>query len=164
MPVNIDHAAFHQEKLTKVGLGGLIENDEKAFSELQIAADHDLELHLDQLRGINSLGVRAFVIWSSNLQNKKITVHDAPKCFIDQLNLIAGFMPPQTQVRSFYVPYFSELTGEEENILFIVGINFYLFEERWKLALPEVRDSQGHLMSIDVQAERYFKFLEKMRS
>lgn len=163
MSVKMDFVILKEQNVAKVSLGGLLENDEKSLATLQIPEHLDLHLHLDQLRGINSLGVRAFVNWASPLKNAKILIYDAPKCFIDQVNMVDGFLPKQARVRSFSVPYYSESTGEETPVLFSVGINFYLYEGQWKFSFPEVHDSNGQLMSVDIQPERYFRFLEKMK-
>ncbi|CAE80487.1 hypothetical protein AB1A81_12370 [Bdellovibrio bacteriovorus] len=163
MSVKVDHVILKDQNLARVSLGGVLENDEKALAELSIPATLDLHLHLEQLRGINSLGVRAFVNWSSKLKNPKIMIHDAPKAFVDQINMVDGFLPAQARMRSFYVPYYSEATGEETQVQFTIGINFYLYEGQWKFFFPEVHDSRGNLMSVDVQPERYFRFLNKMK-
>lgn len=163
MSIKLDHVILKDQNMAKISLSGLLENDERAFADLDIPADLELHLHLEQLKGINSLGVRTFINWSSKLENSKIFVHDAPKGFVDQMNMVAGFLPPQTRVRSFYVPYYSEITGEETPVLLEIGINFYLFDGQWKFSFPEVQDRNGNLMSMDIQPERYFKFLEKMK-
>ena len=77
--------------------------------------------------------------------------------------MVAGLLPEHARVRSFFVPYYSEITGEEENTVFTAGINFYLYEGQWKFSFPEIQDSKGNPMFIDIQPERYFKFLEKMK-
>lgn len=163
MAIKLNHVILNDQNIAKLSFDGILENDEKAFADLSIPENMELHLHLGQLRGINSLGVRAFVNWSMTLKNPKIFIHDAPKCFVDQLNMISGFLPPQSRVRSFYVPYYSEGTGEEFPVLLSVGINFYLFEGQWKFTFPEVMDSKGQPMAIDIQPERYFRFLEKMK-
>lgn len=163
MAVTVNHVILKDQKLARVSLSGLLESDEKTLLDLQIPDDLELHLHLEKLRGINSLGVRAFVIWSSKLKNPKILIHDAPKSFVDQINMVDGFLPPQARMRSFFVPYYSEATGEESQALFAIGINFYLYEDQWKFSFPEIHDSRGNLMSLDVQPERYFRFLNKMK-
>lgn len=163
MAMQLNYIELPKEKIAKVSFAGIIESDDKLFATLQVPADFALEIHLEQLRGINSLGVRSFIIWSSTLKNSKITIHDAPKSFVDQLNMVAGLLPDQTRMRSFVVPYYSEITGEEESTIFAAGINFYLFEGQWKFSFPEIQDSKGNAMFLDIQPERYFKFLEKMK-
>lgn len=163
MAIEVDFTLLEDLTTANIRLNGLLQNDEKALTSLRIPGTCEVHLHLGQLRGINSLGVRAFVNWISSLPNEKIIIHNAPKSFIDQANMVDGFFPARARIRSFYVPYFSENTNEEVQALFSIGINFYLYEGVWKFSFPEIYDSRGRLMSVDIQPERYFKFLEKMK-
>lgn len=163
MAIKVDFALLKDLTTANISFDGVLENDEKALSALHIPDAAEIHLHLGQLSRINSLGVRSFINWISPLANERIVIYDAPKCFIDQLNMVDGFLPSRARIRSFYVPYYSEETSEETQVLFSIGLNFYLYEGHWKFSFPEIYDSRGNLMSVDIQPERYFKFLERMK-
>jgi hypothetical protein len=57
---------------------------------------------------------------------------------------------------SFYVPYYSEHTNETQRVLLTRG-HEYLED---KVSLPELRDKEGNPMELDVDANRFFKFLQ----
>lgn len=78
---------------------------------------------------------------------------------MNQLNLVAGFLPPKTEIESFFVPYYSEKTNEESLILFTKFLEYKSVDGNIKISFPKVTDSQGNMMELDVLEENYFRFL-----
>jgi hypothetical protein len=74
--------------------------------------------------------------------------------FVNQLNLVDGFLPPKTEIESFFVPYFSERTGEETQVLFTKFLEYKVMGGKIKLTLPDVRDSNGDKMEIDTMEDQ----------
>ena len=111
-------------KTVKLEFSGALANDEITLSHFNFDTDTEVQLILNNLTSVNSLGVRSFVGWHKQLSYRNIIIVDAPKCFIDQANVVDSFLPERTKIKSFFVPYYSEQTEEETNILFEVGINF----------------------------------------
>jgi hypothetical protein len=67
-------------------------------------------------------------------------------------------LPINGKVMSFYVPYFSDVTDAERNILFQYGKEF----TEGHLNLPEsIEDEEGNQMDIDVVESKYFRFILK---
>src|SRR5262245_49973095 len=78
-----------------------------------------LEIDLSGLKMINSMGCRIWLKWIRNAKALKGTslVRCSP-AFINQLNLMHGFIPEDVKVRSFFVPYMCESCGKEQLLLF----------------------------------------------
>ena len=110
---------------------------------------------LDQLKLINSSGVREWINFLDLLSEKDIVYRKCPKIFIDQLNMVNGMLRDNISIESFYVPFYSEESDEEKDVLMnpsdIQDIN----------NLPEQKDSQGNLLEFDDIPQKYFKFLNR---
>ncbi|MBX7231214.1 MAG: hypothetical protein K1X29_03915 [Bdellovibrionales bacterium] len=119
----------------------------------------EIELDLAQIQSINSCGIREWIKWLSHTQSsQKITFKNCPKLIVDQINMVAGFLPVNGVVESFFVPYFSEDSGEEKMILFRRGFEF----DGSNIQAPDnVKGTSGELMEMDVIESKYFNFLKK---
>jgi hypothetical protein len=73
--------------------------------------------------------------------------------------MVQGFLPATGRVLSFYVPYYSEETGNEKLVLFRYG---HEFTDQGMQNVPEIiKDDDGSEMEIDVVDSKYFKFIKK---
>jgi hypothetical protein len=116
-------------------------------------------MDLEKITAINSCGIREWIKWLKSMPAEvKLTYRQCPKVIVDQINMVAGFLPPNGSVESFFVPYFNEESGAEKMILFRNGEEF----KEGNLNPPaEVKDEKGQLMEMDVIEAKYFKFLKK---
>jgi hypothetical protein len=80
-----------------------------------------------------------------------------------QFNMVEGFLPPKSQVSSFFVPFYSESADQEENVLFHVGKevtstggNIAINYDPKAAKLGGVDD-----MEMDVTEGKYFQFLKR---
>lgn len=92
----------------------------------------------------------------TTLQKEKITLTHCPKVFIDQVNMVKGFLPGNCVIESFYVPYYSEQTSQEKKILFQKNVNF---PEKKINYNPKTVGNDGVIYEIDIIPGKYFKFL-----
>lgn len=141
----------------KVSIGGAIDEDTD-FSKTDISAAQDIELHLANIKSINSCGIRDWMKWISTAPGAVFTFTECPKVIVDQINMVQGFLPATGKVQSFYVPYYSEESEQEKNVLFNFGKEF---TDQGLVGAPEVKDSTGAEMEMDVVESKYFKFLQK---
>ena len=132
-------------------------NEKTDFKSNSIENAEIVKIFFQNVKYINSLGVREWVKWINTNQNSKIRLYECPRSIIDQVNMFSGFFPSNALVLSFYVPYHSEQTDETKNILFRYGKEFY---DGGKLELPQVLDSKGLAMNLDIFPEKYFNFLK----
>lgn len=120
-----------------------------------------VEFDLVELTHINSIGIRNFRDWLSTLKVPELTFSYCPRVFVDQVNMVMDFLPKHAKVLSFYVPYYSDGTSEDKLVLFTRGKEFQVVDGEVKITFPEVLDSKGKEMDVDVIGDRYFGFLTK---
>ncbi len=134
---------------------GIIDEDTD-FQTCPIAEAKEIHLKLKDIKSINSCGIREWIKWLAQNPMAKTFWYECPKVIVDQINLVDGFLPPNSLVESFFVPYFNEESEEEKQMLFTRGKEF----SDSNLQSPEVKDSSGNLMEMDVIEAKYFKFLK----
>lgn len=139
-------------------ISGQIDEDVD-FSSQALTGVQEIVLDLASVKTINSCGIREWIDWIKTAESaQKITYKNCPKVIVDQINMVEGFLPVNGKVESFFVPYYSEDSGEEKNILFRHGIEFTDHE----ITPPSgVQDSEGHEMEMDIIEGKYFKFLAR---
>jgi hypothetical protein len=118
-----------------------------------------LEIYLGPKVVFNSSGIRDWIRWlapASTQANLTIQLYECPESFIQLVNMISDFIPKNSEIISFYVPFYSEHTRETKRALLTRGHDF--FEEKY--SLPEMKDKNGNLMEIDVDNGKFFRFLK----
>ena len=143
---------------TVVKLAGHIDED-ATFANLDLAGTNKVVIDLDGVTAINSCGIREWIKWIRTAPaSTPVTYKNCPKVIVDQINMVAGFLPDNGQVESFYVPYYNDDTGNEKMILFKAGAEF----KNGEVFPPaEVKGDEGEVMEMDVIEAKYFKFLQK---
>lgn len=138
-------------------VAGQVDEDAN-FQPVDVGASKEVVLDLDAVTAINSVGIREWIKWVKAFPaSVKLSVRKCPKIIVDQINMVAGFLPPGTTIESFYVPYYADATGSEKMVLFTNGKEF----TGGNLQAPaEVKDDSGEAMEMDVIEAKYFKFLK----
>lgn len=140
-----------------VKLAGHIDED-ATFNGLELNGAQKVVLELDGVTAINSCGIREWIKWIRTAPTGAAIVYKkCPKVIVDQINMVAGFLPDNGKVESFYVPYYSDESGNEKMVLFQEGKEFKGGEV---FPPPEVKDEAGSQMEMDVIEAKYFKFLK----
>lgn len=132
----------------------------ETFASFPLKATRDKSIRFDfgKVTTVNSMGIRYWITWLHNSPGIVFHFKNCPVCIVDQINNVSDFMPSGTTVESFFVPYYSEFTGEEKHELYVLKQDFQRGQ------IPKVKsilDSQGNAMEIDVYPQKYFKFLLK---
>ncbi len=140
-----------------IAVAGNVDEDAN-FVPVDIGAFTQVVLDLQGVSAINSVGIREWIKWVKQIPTTvQLTVRNCPKIVVDQINMVAGFLPPATVIESFFVPYYADATGSEKMILFSNGKEF----KGGALTPPgEVKDDSGEAMEMDVIEAKYFKFLK----
>lgn len=119
----------------------------------------NIRINMGKVTSINSYGVKIWCTWiSGHKEWDAIIIEEAPFVFIRHISSVRGFITPNTTILSFYVPYFSEDTQERKDVLFLREREFF---KDGSLKIPEVMDSKGQKMELDVIESSYFAFLKK---
>ncbi len=142
---------------TVLSVSGIL--DEYAdLPALQSSEYRDLVIDLENLQSINSIGIRIWIDWHQTFHFRRVSFRKCPKVFVDQVNNVESFIPTNAAVLSFYVPYYSEPSDEDAQILFVRGEHFM---DGKIVQLPYVLDSQNVQMDVDVVLEKYLRFLPR---
>jgi hypothetical protein len=149
-----------KDRALTLRLGGSID-EEMSLNDMDIDQYKTVFIDVGQIEFINSVGSREWVKWMKDLNTDiKLRFLNCPKIFIDQANMIEGFVPQHATIDSFSVPYFCEGC---ENLTF----NTYQTTEiQGKVdRIPEFVDCEhcGKKAEIDVVPSTFFKFLRKIQ-
>ncbi|MBK9040530.1 MAG: hypothetical protein IPL83_15425 [Bdellovibrionales bacterium] len=148
-----------KENLLMVISGSI--NEDANFGNIEFPPGTQVVLDLDKVASINSCGIREWIKWIRTApQGSKIIYRHCPKVIVDQINMVAGFLPKDGSVDSFYVPYYCESSGSEKMVIFRKGMEF---KDDGEIMPPsEIKcDKSGDVMEMDVIENKYFKFLKK---
>ncbi len=140
-----------------ISLSGIIDEDVD-FSNYSLSGVSQVELHLKDVKSINSCGIREWIKWISSAGEATVIYDECPKIIVDQINMVEGFLPAKGKVTSFYVPYYNDDSGEEKMVLFKQGQEF---NEQGVTPPSSVKDSAGNEMEMDIMESKYFKFIKK---
>lgn len=121
-----------------------------------------LYIELEHLTMINSIGCRNWVQWFRDKVRAKggVSLVKCSPAIINQVNILTGFLPQGVDVDSFFVPYFCDECGYEEQMLLTRGTDFndgQLLADVVERACPAC----GALMAPDIIKKRYFQFILK---
>jgi hypothetical protein len=133
-------------------------DEDMSFNKVQLNDAKEIVLNFEHVNGIKSFGIRELIRWLGSYKSAKIIYSRCPKIVVDQINIVDGFLPRNAFVESFFVPYYSEATGEETQVLFRYGHEF----DGANVTPPgDIVDSQGNKMEMDAIWDKYFRFLDK---
>jgi hypothetical protein len=111
-------------------------------------------MNFKDITSINSTGIREWIKLITKLKDSQINCYHCPKVFIDQVNMVKGFV---TENVIIHVPYFSEDASLEKVILLESGKNF---QPNFVNFNEKIKDENGVEFEIDVIPAKYFKFIK----
>lgn len=114
-------------------------------------------VNMRKVSAINSAGTRNWVNWVGRLQApKQLWLEECPAVFVRNLSLVKGLVNANTKIVSFYIPFYSEKTGERADLLVRDG---HEFGTAGGLKITPPNDRNGEPMEMDVLPESYLAFL-----
>lgn len=132
------------------------------FSEnatLPALVQPQISLNLSQIVGINSYGIRSWCRWISSIpKDTKVILLGCPFCVIKSFNSVFGMLNAKVDVHSFYVPYYEEVSGVGQNVLYKKDKNY----SGLTVTHPIVTNEEQKILSMDV-TDSYFDFLEQLK-
>lgn len=149
-----------EDKCTTIRLMGSLSGSGSPLDSVVVNPNFDLNLDLRELNAVNSLGIRNFHNWISTVQCQRMRLLFCPYVFINQVNMVKGFLPAKAEIESFFVPYFSDGTGEEKMVLLTKLLDYNKIDGKIVVNPPELFDSLGVKMEMDIFPDQYFKFLD----
>ena len=151
-----------QEGFVCMEFSGRMDEDMILPDRSQLEGKHVL-VDFEEVAFINSLGIRKWLMWIEKHPFKSLRFKNLPLNVVDQVNMVEGFLPEDSQVESFYVPYYCEGCELETHHHFEEGREFC-----WGIKVPtdeELRSKKceecGSGIEPSVQEQKFFLFLMK---
>lgn len=151
-------------KTLNLAFEGTIDED-AVFPAVDTEQFDQMVIDLNEVRAINSIGIREWLAWLRPLSNQmELTFLRCPKSIILQFNMVDGFLPKSSKVISFYVPYVCEKCSYEGTHLFHADKDVRIIDKQVVLDFPAKQSAnceQGDCaIEIDVNESKYFQFLK----
>lgn len=153
---NVTLKISQENNLSIVELTGSIDENFNLYTNV-IPKEGAVEFSLEGLKSINSMGIREWIKALQGLSKAKISFSHCPKIFIDQVNMVSGFIPAGSKVISFYVPYYNEASEVETLVLYKLGEDYTNTSVKIQ---EEYKDNKGQVFELDVVKAKYFKFIQ----
>lgn len=122
--------------------------------------EQNLTIDLDAIVGLNSIGTRKWCQWITECTNlyEKITLENCPVIFVKTFNQITDSLTDKCSVSSVKIPFYSDAIDERKMVTLHLGKD-YSFDGLFQV--PQIKDSTGNLMEIDIITENFFNFMKK---
>lgn len=150
----------------KLTFEGLIDED-VTFPAVEAGKHTKVTIDLAAVKSINSVGIREWLNWIKPIAaTSRIELLRCPKALVFQFNMVEGFLPANSTVSSFFVPFFCEKCDKEENALFTVGKEVSVAGGAVKMSFDKAglglcKDAACE-MEMDVTEAKYFQFLKRV--
>ena len=146
-------------KLVKKGdesifyLSGKIDEDFRR-KDLNLDGLTNVTFNFKDLGMINSCGIREWIDFlKAQPSNMVLKYEECTPIIVTQMNIIAGFLPENVKVTSFYAPYFD--TEDESESLHLINT-----KDISGARPPIVLNAAGKKLDFDAHPEKYFHFLK----
>lgn len=132
-------------------------NEHAKFGELRLG--QKLNINLTGVTALNSVGTRTWCLWIQRFRPPlEVILEGCPPIIVKSFTSVKGFLPDHCVVRTFVIPFYSEITGESRDFIAVRG---HHFDAQGRLHLPELKDAEGNRMEMDVVPDIYLAFLKK---
>jgi hypothetical protein len=132
--------------------------------EVRVPENSEFVVEFRDLSYISSAGTRSWILWSREIPpSSKLVLRRCPRAIIHQLNVVEGFLTPNTFVESFLVPYYCDNCTFETNELAVEGKDFKMgtksvsgkVDIHSTMPCPKCKST----MEMDTLWAKYFTFL-----
>lgn len=135
------------------------------YTSIETHFTDEVVFDFNNVEHINSTGIKHWVQWVARIAdenpNLKFVFVNCPKPVVDQINMVDGFLPKGSSVKSFKVPYFCEVCDKDVTCTFVFGREFQMKDGKMSLTIPANKcDRSDCEMEPDVVEQKYFRFLK----
>lgn len=149
----------------KVSVSGYVGENAGLF-DLNFSGVKKVVVDLAGVNYINSVGVKNWINWTGRFPKElRVEFANCPALIINQVNMVAGFLPANGWVESLYAPFVCEDCNREETSLLMRGRHFDYAQAgvSYKVSPPEVPCGKCKKpMQMDVIELKFFNFLKKI--
>ena len=149
---------------TRLQIDGAMD-EHSDYSGIDTDFTDEVVFDFNNVEHINSTGIKHWVQWvgqiSADKPNLKFCFVNCPKPIVDQINMVDGFLPENSEVKSFKVPYFCEVCDKDLTCTFVLGREYEKKDGKLTLNIPDNTCDRGDCeMEPDVVEQKYFRFLK----
>ncbi|MEM7645744.1 MAG: hypothetical protein AAF203_02440 [Pseudomonadota bacterium] len=149
---------------TRIQIDGAMD-EHSDYSTIDTQFTDEVVFDFNNVEHINSTGIKHWVQWIGGISQAnpslKFYFVNCPKPVVDQINMVDGFLPENSVVKSFKVPYFCEVCDKDMTCIFVLGREYNYSDGNVTLSVPENRcDRSDCEMEPDVVEQKYFRFLK----
>ena len=138
----------------KVEICGPVDEDSN-FEKIQAIKQDIFVLNLNKVSLMNSCGVREWINLVESLPKSSTIIYEnVPQLVVEQMNMVKGFLTPNSQIKSFYAPYYNE---DNDKITAVLLTSEQIKDGK----APEMKDEDGKELEFDAIEAQYFNFLKQ---
>lgn len=145
-----------QGETATISLSGVI-NEDAQFDKIQSLNLKKYIFDFDKITLINSCGIRDWIKFLQSLGSVEIQYENCPQIIIEQINMVHGFITPNTKITTFYAPYFCDKCDAEKKIK--LKASDILMGKAPVETCPNCKD----ILEFDALEKQYFHFLSQMK-
>jgi len=150
------------EKFYKINLSGWF-GENCSLPEIKPPTkDNTLFMRCDYFRGMNSVGIRLWLMWMKDLTTTKgfirFELENVQPAILQQASMIQGLIPDNASINSFYLDYWCEATDQEKKFKFVRGKEYSTAKMRVPLKREEIENGQKVIYTLDNPVEKVLKF------
>lgn len=159
-------AAHKEGNVLQVAVSGYIGENAGLF-DLNFAGVQKVMIDLSGVTYMNSVGVKNWINWTGRFPpTLQIEFHNCPTLIVNQVNMVAGFLPNNGTVESLSAPFACESCNREENVGLKRGVEYQYATSAagMTFTLPQVNCPKcKQVMELDAIEAKFFNFLKSPR-
>jgi|GEM_PF-3048095 len=147
-----------------ISLEGAIGETTPMFT-LPLDETKEINLDLEKMTYINSIGVRQWILWTMKIPNDCVVkLHNCPFVIASQASMVVGFLTKKMTLESIRLPYACENCNFEEMYFAVRGKDYEypINGHPPRISIPEHRECpkcKAAQLEPDLIREKSFKFL-----
>lgn len=122
-----------------------------------------LTLNMKDTQSINSIGILHWIRWYKNLEKAypgvQFKVAELRIQLLSCASIVAGFLPANAEIISFYLPYHNEPAALDTQELYIKGQHFNDETLRLQMSLKKTVDGKEYEFELDCMPDRDLRVL-----
>jgi hypothetical protein len=153
--------------ILNISVSGYIGENAGLF-DLNFTGVKKIVMDLSGVNYINSVGVKNWINWTGRFLNAlQVEFHNCPSLIVNQVNMVAGFLPNDGTVESLSAPFICDKCNREESVPLKRGVHYHYatMNEGYKFTPPKVEcpKCKGP-MELDAVEAKFFNFLKSIRA
>lgn len=149
------------DRFTKITLSGWLAENANLPELKATQKDSALFIDCDRLRGINSIGIRSWILWLKLLMANgymRFELENLRSNFLQQAALVVGILPDSAHVNSFYLRYWSQAICVEKEFKIARGKNYASDQMVIPKFQEEMINYEKVIYELDEPIERLLRF------